>query len=205
MDGVSAVKWQSQECNWASHFQNLCYKLTCLSIFLDTLGRILMWPSKCGGHAVTQLCSAQGFQSTSVPMTFGIGSLHGCLCGPNAGVPAPGIPAELGWEVAWTLALRAPGWFPCAARVRTAISPHTFKLANSVSQRHVVGSCLVFPQSFLFCSWPLPSPLLLCGPASVLSASWDTSRGSSTVLYLISSSEQPSRVDVITPFYRRGD
>lgn len=100
---------------------------------------------------------------------------------------------------------QSSGWFPCAARVRTAVSPHTFKLANSVSQRHVMGSCLVFPQSFLFCSWPLPSLLLLCGPASVLSASWDTSRGSSTVLYLISSSEQPSRVDVITPFYRRGN
>lgn len=78
-------------------------------------------------------------------------------CSPNAGVPAPGILAELGWEVAWTLGLRAPGWFPCAARVRTAISPHSFKLANPVPQRHIVGSCLVFPQSFLFC--PGPSPL----------------------------------------------
>lgn len=116
-----------------------------------------MWPSKCGGHAVTQLCSAQGFQSVSVPTTFGNGCLPGCLRSPNAGVPAPGIPAELGWEVAWTLGLRAPGWFQCAARVRTAISPHSFKLANPVPQRHIVGSCLVFPQSFLFC--PGPSPL----------------------------------------------
>ena len=131
-----------------------------------------MWPSKYGGHAVTQLCSAQDFQSASVPTTFGNGSLSGCLRSPSAGVPAPGIPAELGREVARTLDCRAPGWFPCAARVRTAISPHSFKLANPVPQRHIMGSCLAFPQSFLFCPWPLPSLLLLFGPASVLSASW---------------------------------
>lgn len=144
------------------------------------------------GHAVTQLCSAQGFQSVSVPTTFG----NGCPawlppqpqcwgpCSPSAGVPASlGIPAELGWEVAWTLGLRAPGWFPCAARVRTAVSPHSFKLANPVPQRHIMGSCLVFPQSFLFCPRALP----LCSffwsskcPVCLL----DTSRGSSTVLYL---------------------
>lgn len=37
MDGVFAVKWQSQECNWASHSQNLCYKLSPVSASSLTL------------------------------------------------------------------------------------------------------------------------------------------------------------------------
>ena len=68
-----------------------------------------MWPSKCGGHAVTQLCSAQGFQSVSVPTTFGNGCLPGCLRSPNAGVPAAPMLGSLhqGFRQSW--AGRWPG------------------------------------------------------------------------------------------------
>ena len=40
-----------------------------------------------GGHAVTQLCSTQGFYSTNAPVTLGRGSLPSCLCSSDAGVP----------------------------------------------------------------------------------------------------------------------
>lgn len=103
-------------------------------------------------------------------------------CSPNAGVPAPGIPAELGWEVAWTLGLRAPGWFPCAARVRTAISHIPSSWQILFLKRHIMGSCLVSRSLFLFC--PGPSPLSAPSfwsskcPVCLL----DTSRGSSMML-----------------------
>ncbi|XP_045297915.1 trafficking protein particle complex subunit 6A isoform X1 [Leopardus geoffroyi] len=196
MDGLLALKWQSEECgatppaseacavNAGPHFPACLPSRSPGGFLMGFCGR-----AGVGNIGVTQGCSPRAFKA------------HQRARDPAApGRPMPGSCPP------------APGWFLGAARGEDSDGSPTSPLPGSPAFRgqRQENCCFLSPSS----STPGPSSLflflfLLSGPTRVLSEPdagllSGTSGVPSTVFCQSLSPEQPCEADLIVPFYRGG-